>query len=67
MPAYIKNILIHKMSFSSKPYIHYPEKKVVLHLSNYVTKSISKDATSINTSKFAKKADLDSLKLGLDK
>ena len=41
--------------------------KVELDLSNYATKSDLKNATGIDTSKFAKKVDLASLKFNVDK
>ena len=41
--------------------------KVELHLSNYTTKADLKNAASIDTSKFAKKVDLASLKSNVDK
>ena len=41
--------------------------KVELDLSNYATKSVLKNATGVDTSKFAKKVDLASLKSNIDK
>ena len=41
--------------------------KIELNLSNYVTKVDFKNATGINTSKFAKKLDLLNLKSNIDK
>ena len=41
--------------------------KVELDLSNYATKADSKNATGVDTSKFAKKVDLASLKSNVDK
>ena len=41
--------------------------KIELNLSNYVTKVDLKNATGINTSKFAKKLDLLNLKSNVDK
>ena len=41
--------------------------KVELDFSNYATKSDSKNATGVDTSKFAKKFDLTSLKRNIDK
>ena len=41
--------------------------KVELHLSNYTTKADLKNATGVNTSKFAEKAGLASLKSNVDK
>ena len=41
--------------------------KIELGLSNYATKADLKNATGVNTSKFAKKVDLVSLKFNVDK
>ena len=41
--------------------------KVELDLSNYVTKSDSKNTTGVDTSKFAKNVDLANLKSNIDK
>ena len=41
--------------------------KVELDLSNYATKQILKNVTGVDTSKFAKKVDLDNLKINVDK
>ena len=41
--------------------------KVELDLSNYATKSVLKNAKGVDTSKFAKKVDLASLKSNIDK
>ena len=41
--------------------------KVELDLSNYATKADSKNATGVDTSKFARKVDLASLKSNVDK
>ena len=41
--------------------------KIELNVSNYATKSDLKNATSVDTSKFAKKVDLASLKSFIDK
>ena len=41
--------------------------KVELELSNYAPKQILKNATGVDTSKFAKKVDLDNLKINVDK
>ena len=41
--------------------------KVELDLSNYVTKADLKNATGVDTSKFAKKVDLATLKFNVDK
>ena len=40
--------------------------KIKLNLSNYVTKADLKNATGVETSKFAKKVDLPSLKSDVD-
>ena len=41
--------------------------KVELYLSNYATKADLKNATGVDTSKFAKNVDLDNLKSDVDK
>ena len=41
--------------------------KIELNVSNYATKSDLKNATGVDTSKFAKKVDLASLKSSIDK
>ena len=50
-----------------KPYSLRASLKVELDLSNYATKTDLKNATRVNTSKFAKKVDLASLKSNVDK
>ena len=56
------------MSYVPEPYTHSINKiKVKLDLSNYVTKSDFKNGTSVDTSKFAKEADLASLTTIVDK
>ena len=51
------------MDYFSEPYGHGKTKtKFELYFSNYGTKSHLKNATGFNTSKFAKKTDLASLK-----
>ena len=56
------------MSYFPEPYTRSKNnKKVELDLSNYATKSDSKRATGVDTSKFAKKADLPNLKSEIDK
>ena len=58
-----KKILFYKMNYFPEPYSHRKNKILgELDLSNYATKSDLKSATGINTSKFAKKAVLASLK-----
>ena len=48
--------------YFSEPKFSGWRKKVELYLSNYATKSDLKNATAIDTSKFAKKVDIASLK-----
>ena len=48
--------------YFSEPKFSGGTKKVELYLSNYATKSDLKNATGIDTSKFAKKIDFASLK-----
>ena len=56
------------MSYSPVPYSNIKNKiNVELDLSNYGTKSDLKNATGFNTSKFAKEADLASLKSDVDR
>ena len=56
------------MSYFPEPYTRSKNnKKVELDLSNYATKSDSKRPTGVDTSKFAKKADLPNLKSEIDK
>ena len=50
------------------PYTHNSNKiKVELDLSKYTVKSDLKNATCVDTSKFAKKADINNLKPDIDK
>ena len=64
----IKKILLHKISYFPEPYTHKENKiKVALEWSNYATKSISKSAAGVDTSKLAKKANLASLKSDVEK
>ena len=56
------------MSYFAKPYTSSRNKiKVELDLSKYARKSYLKSATGVDTSKFAKKADLACLKLDIHK
>ena len=56
------------MSYSPVPYSNIKNKiNVELDLSDYGTKSDLKNATGFNTSKFAKEADLASLKSDVDR
>ena len=56
------------MSYFPEPYCQIKNKiKVELDLSKYATKSDKKGATSIDTSKFAKKVDLATLKSDVEK
>ena len=63
----IKKILLYKFSYFSEPYTRDKNKKVELDLSNYATKFDLKNATGLDTSKLAKKANLASLKLEVGK
>ena len=64
----IKKVLLYKMSHFPEPNHHNKnEIKVELELSNYVTKSDLKNPTVVDTSTFAKKIDLASLKSTADK
>ena len=63
----IKNLLLYKFSYFSEPYTRDKNKKVELDLSNYATKFDLKNATGLDTSKLAKKANLASLKLEVGK
>ena len=55
------------MSYFTKPYTHSKNKiKFELDLSNYTTKSDLKNASGVDTSGFAKKANLTSLKSDVD-
>ena len=56
------------MSYFPEPLAHKENKiKVALEWSNNATKSISKSAAGVDISKFAKKADLSSLKSDVEK
>ena len=58
----IKKISFHKTSYYPKPDTYVRNKiKVELDLSNYAIKSDVKNAAGVDTSDFAKKADLASL------
>ena len=58
----------YKMSYFVQPYTDNKNKqKVQLDLLNYATRSDLKIKTGVNASEFAKKSDLGSLKLGIDK
>ena len=58
----IKKILLYKMSYFPVPYTYSKNKiEVELDLANYATRSDLKNATSIETSQFAKKVDLANL------
>ena len=64
----IKNISLYKMSYFSVPYTCNKNKiKLELDLSNNATKSDLKYVTDVDTSDFAKKADLESLNTTVDK
>ena len=63
----VKKILLYKFSYFSEPYTRDKNKKVELDLSNYATKFDLKNATGLDTSKLAKKANLASLKLEIGK
>ena len=64
----LKNVFLCKMRYFAEPYTCSKSKvKVILNLSNYVTKSDLKIAKDVDASKFAKKADLTSLKSDIDK
>ena len=55
------------MSYFTEPYTHSKNKiKFELDLSNYATKSDLKNASGVDTSGFAKKANLSSLKSDVD-
>ena len=55
------------MSYFTEPYTHSKNKiKFELDLSNYATKSDLKNASGVDTSGFAKKANLTSLKSDVD-
>ena len=56
------------MCYFPEPYTYRKTKiELVLDLANYATKSDLKDATGVDTLKFAKKADLFSFKSKIDK
>ena len=61
-----KKISLYKISYFLRPYTR-SKKKVELDLPNYATKSDLKITTGVDTSNFAKKADLASLKSDIDK
>ena len=64
----IKKMSLCWMSYSPVPYSNIKNKiNVELDLSDYGTKSDLKNATGFNTSKFAKEADLASLKSDVDR
>ena len=64
----IKKIQLYKMSYFSEQHTHSKKKvKVGLDLSNYPTKSDLNNTTGSDTSYFAEKADLTSLKSDFDK
>ena len=66
--GFMKNVSLYKMSYHPEQYIHIRNKiKVELDLSNYGTKADLKGATCIDTSEFAKKVNLASLKSGVEK
>ena len=61
-----KKISLYKIGYFLRPYTR-SKKKVELDLPNYATKSDLKITTDVDTSNFAKKADLASLKSDIDK
>ena len=64
----IKKISLYKISYFPEPYTRNENKiEVELDSSNDATKSDLKNAAGVDTSKFAKKADLASLKSEIDK
>ena len=64
----IRKLSLYKMSYIREPYTGSKSKiKVELDLSNYATKSDVKNTMGLDTSKFAKKANLASLKSEIDK
>ena len=63
----IKKTLPYKISYFPELPHSKDEIKIDLILSNYVTKSDLKNATSVDTSKFPKKADLAGSKSEIDK
>ena len=63
----ITKIWLYKISYFLEPHTHSKNKiEVELDLSNYATKSELKNAAGNNTSDFAKKANLTSLKSDVD-
>ena len=64
----IKKILLYKKVFFPEPHTHSKNKiETELDLFRYATKSDLKNETGVDTSDFAKKTDLASLKLDIDK
>ena len=63
----IKEILLGKLSCFPEPRTNKSKTKAELGLSNYATKSHLKNATGVDTSQFAKNADLAGLKSEADK
>ena len=63
----IKEILLGKLSYFPEPRTNKIKTKAELGLSNYATKSHLKNATGVDTSQFAKNADLAGLKSEADK
>ena len=64
----IKKVWLNKMSYFPEPYSHSKsEIKAELDLSNYATKYYLKNAAGVDTSKFAKQADLSDLRSDIDK
>ena len=63
----IKKTLLYKMGYSPASYTHIKNKiKVEVDLSNHATKYNLKNATGVDTSKFAENIDLASLKWNTD-
>ena len=64
----IRKISLYKMSFLPESYSHSKNKiKLGLDLSNYTIKSDLKAATGLDTSEFAEKSNIASLKSDIDK
>ena len=64
----IKKILLYKMNYCPEPYTRSKSKtKVKLDLSSCATKSDLESSTGVDTSDFAKKVDLASLKTTVEK
>ena len=64
----MKKISLCKMSYFPEPYIRSKNKiKLELHLPNSAIKSDLKNATGVDASKFAKNANLSSIKSKIDK